>query len=131
MTRAPDVVSEIMARDVVTVDPEEPVEAAVRAMVAHDIGSVVVTRVGAALGVFTERDLLRRILDEPDLLARQVGSVMSQPAVATEPGTQIVEAFELMTSKGIRRLPVVEDGKLVGIVTERDLLRWVSHVANE
>jgi len=131
MTKAPDTVGEVMTKEVVTVAPEESVEAAVRAMVANEIGAVVVVRSGEPLGVFTERDLLRGILDQPDLMARQVGRVMTSPVVTTEPGTPVVDAFELITSKGIRRLPVVEGGRLVGMVTERDLLRWVSAVAAE
>jgi acetoin utilization protein AcuB len=56
---------------------------------------------------------------------------MSAPVVSAEPGQQIVGAFELMNAKHLRRLPVVEGGRLVGIVTERDLLRWVGAVAVE
>lgn len=131
MTKAPDTVGEIMTRDVVTVTPDDTVETAVRVMIDHEIGSVVVVEKDAPLGLFTERDLTRKILETPDLLHRRVGDVMSSPVVSTEPGVEIVEAFDLMTSKNIRRLPVVEGGRLVGIVTERDLIKWVSAVAQE
>jgi len=56
---------------------------------------------------------------------------MSSPAITIEPQVQMVEAFDLMNARGIRRLAVVEGGRLVGIVTERDLVRWVSQVAAE
>jgi CBS domain-containing protein len=131
MTTNKDTVSEIMTRDVVTVTPDETVERAVRLMVDHDIGSVVVEDDGRPVGLFTERDLTRRILDEAGLLRRRLGDVMSAPVVSAEPGQQIVGAFELMNAKHLRRLPVVEGGRLVGIVTERDLLRWVGAVAVE
>lgn len=100
-------------------------------MVDHDIGSVVVVDGDRAAGVLTERDLIRRILDDRNLLAARVGDVMSAPVVSTSPGTEIVDAFDLMNRSGIRRLPVVEGDRLVGIVTERDLMRWVSRVAAE
>jgi CBS domain-containing protein len=131
MTTNKDTVSEIMTRDVVTVTQDETVDRAVRLMVDHDIGSVVVEDDGRPVGLFTERDLTRRILDEAGLLRRRLGDVMSAPVVSAEPGQQIVGAFELMNAKHLRRLPVVEGGRLVGIVTERDLLRWVGAVAVE
>jgi len=131
MTKAPDTVGEVMTRDVVTVGPGDPVEEAVRAMVDHDIGAIVVAEGGRPEGVFTERDLTRRILDEPDLLKRSMRDVMSLPAVSVAPGAQMVEAFDLMNERGVRRLVVVEGERMVGVVTERDLMRWVSAVARD
>lgn len=131
MTKAPDTIGEIMTVSVVSVGPDEPVSAAVRAMVDHDIGSVLVVEGDRALGIFTERDLTRRILTDPDLLRRPMREVMSAPVHATRPEAEIQQAFDLMNAKGIRRLAVVDGGRLVGIVTERDLLRWVSAVAAE
>ncbi len=131
MRKAPDTVGEIMTKDVVTVAPEDQVESAVRAMVERDIGSVVVVEGDRPVGVFTERDLARRILDEADVLKRPVGEVMSSPVLTTSAGAEVVEAFDLMNAKSVRRLAVVEGDRLVGIVTERDLLKWVSAVAAE
>ena len=131
MSKAPDTVGEIMTTGVVTVGPEELVRDAVRAMVDNEIGSIVVADGDEALGVFTERDLSRHVLDDGGVLDRPVGEVMSRPPVTAAPGDEIVFVFDLMSGKGIRRLPVVDDGRLVGIVTERDLLRWVGEVAAE
>jgi CBS domain-containing protein len=131
MERAPDTVGEIMTVDVVTVDPEASVIDAVRAMVDRDIGSVVVARGEEPLGVFTERDLLRHILKRPGVLNARVSELMSAPVVVAHPDTEVVGAFELMNASRIRRVPIVRSGKLIGIVTERDLLRWVSQVAKE
>lgn len=124
-----DLARGVMTSEVVTVGPDEPVEAAIRAMLDHDIGAVVVARDGEPLGLFTERDVTRRVLDGEDLLHRPVSEVMSAPAVTVAADTEVVEIFKLMNDRRIRRLPIVEDGKLVGIVTERDLLRWVDAVA--
>jgi CBS domain-containing protein len=131
VSKAPDTIGEIMTRNVVVVAPTDTVERALRAMLDRDIGSVVVEEGGSAVGVFTERDVTRRIVDDPDLLARPVSVAMSAPVVSIGPQTEVVEAFELMNANGIRRLPVLEDGRLAGIVTERDLLRWVGQVARE
>jgi CBS domain-containing protein len=98
-------------------------------MIDRDIGAVVVADDEAVLGVFTERDLTRRLLDDTDLLDREVGEVMSTPVTTVNPVDEVVFVFRLMAEKNIRRLPVVDGGRLVGIVTERDLLRWVDAVA--
>lgn len=131
MTRTPDRVRELMTVGVVTASPEETVASALRRMIDHDIGAVVVAEGEIPVGVFTERDVTRRVLTDPDLLERPVGEVMSSPVVTTEPDEEIVTVFETMTARKIRRLPVVEGGRLVGILTERDLLRWVDAVAKE
>lgn len=131
MTRAPDTIAEMMTREVVTVAPGDPVERAVRSMLEHDIGSVVVAEGRAPVGIFTERDLTRRILDDPNLLSRPVEEVMSSPVVSTPSSAEVVEVFGLMDEHRVRRVPVVDGGELVGIVTERDLLHWVGQVAKE
>lgn len=131
MTRTPDTVGEIMTVNVVGVGPDDPVTDAIRAMVDHDIGSVLVIDGDRAVGIFTERDLTRRILGDPDLLGRPMREVMSAPVHAVRPDTDIQAAFDLMNAKGVRRLAVLDGMRLVGIVTERDLMRWVSAVAAE
>ncbi len=131
MTKAPDRVRELMTVGVVTVEPEDTVATALRRMIDHDIGAVVVVEGERPVGVFTERDVTRRVLTDRDLLERPVGEVMSSPVVTTEPDAEIVFVFETMNERKIRRLPVVEGGRLVGILTERDLLRWVDAVAHE
>jgi CBS domain-containing protein len=124
-----DYVKGVMSAPVVHVAPQATVAQALRTMIDHDIGAVVVAEGESAVGVFTERDLTRRLLDDPDLLSREVREVMSAPISTVGPEDEVVFIFHLMVEKKIRRLPVVQDGRLVGIVTERDLLRWVDAVA--
>jgi CBS domain-containing protein len=130
MSKTEDYVKEVMSAPVVSVAGGATVAQALRAMIDHDIGAVVVAENGVPLGVFTERDLTRRVLDDPDLLGRPVEEVMSSPVVTAGPDDEVVFIFHLMAEKGIRRLPVMDGGSLVGIVTERDLLRWVDAVAS-
>ena len=124
-----DHVQGIMSSPVIHVAPHASVAQALRTMIDHDIGAVIVVDGASAVGVFTERDVTRRLLDDEDLLQREVGEVMSTPVTTVNPADEVVFIFRLMTEKGIRRLPVVDGGLLVGIVTERDLLRWVDAVA--
>lgn len=129
MSLEEDHVKGIMSSPVVHVAPHATVAQALRAMIDRNIGAVVVVDGASAVGVFTERDLTKGLLDDKDLLDREVGEVMSTPVTTVHPTDEVVFIFHLMTEKGIRRLPVVDDGLLVGIVTERDLLRWVDAVA--
>lgn len=131
MTRAPDTIGELMTTDVVTVGPDDRVRDALQAMIDHDFGSIVVAEEGRPVGVFTERDVTRRVLTDAGLLEHRVRDLMSAPPITVQPGDQVVDVFELMNGKGIRRLPVVEGDRLVGIVTEGDLRRWVGLVARE
>jgi CBS domain-containing protein len=131
MTRAPDTIGELMTKDVVTVAPDDRVRDALRKMIDHDFGSVVVAEDGRAVGVFTERDVTRHVLTDVALLDERIRDLMSGPPITVQPGDQIVDVFELMNGKGIRRLPVVDGDTLVGIVTEGDLRRWVGQVAKE
>jgi CBS domain-containing protein len=131
MTRAPDTIGELMTKDVVTVAPDDRVREALRKMIDHDFGSVVVAEDGRAVGVFTERDVTRHVLTDVALLDERIRDLMSGPPITVQPGDQIVDVFELMNGKGIRRLPVVDGDTLVGIVTEGDLRRWVGQVAKE
>ena len=117
--------SEIMTRRVITVDISERVEEALRLMVKYDIGSVVVMDKEKPVGIITERDITRSALRGDSMLRIPARSLMSRPLETVTPDVEIWRSFELMLKSGVRRLPVVEDGKLVGLVTENDLTRWV------
>jgi len=118
-------VSEIMTRKVITVDISERVEEALRLMVKYDVGSVVVMDMDKPVGIITERDITRAALRGDTLLRIPTRSLMSRPLETVTPNIEIWRMFEHMLKLGVRRLPIVEDGKLVGLVTEKDLTRWV------
>jgi CBS domain-containing protein len=117
--------SEIMTRKVITVDIGERVEEALRLMVKYDIGSVVVMDKEKPVGIITERDITRAALRGDSMLRIPARSLMSRPLQTVTPDVEIWRTFELMLKLGVRRLPVIEEGKLVGLVTEKDLTRWV------
>lgn len=140
---------EIMTREVVTAGPEDSVEDLARLLAEKRIGGVpVVDDQGRVLGVVTQSDLLKRtreptlplalnildlhlFLETParfrqrleKLLGTTVRQVMSSPAITVSPDTPVSELARLMEDKGIHTLPVVEEGKLVGIVGKLDLIR--------
>lgn len=117
-------VLEIMAKDPVTLAPDATVLEAARAMRDRDVGSLLVVRDGKPVGIVTEKDLVTKVV-AGDLQASgvRVADVMTSPLVTVEPYQEVLEAAKRMAELGIRRLPVVEGGNLVGLVTENDILR--------
>ena len=126
-----DVLSSIMTTNVMTVDVQAKMEEALRIMVKFDVGSVIVTDNGRPVGIITERDVTRASMQGDKLLSFPVTRIMSGHLQTAPPGSEIWRSFETMLKLGIRRLPVVQEDKLVGIVTEKDLTRWVLRVFYE
>jgi CBS domain-containing protein len=110
-------------REVVAVETGATVLQAARRMNERGIGGVVVTEGGRIAGIFTERDVLRRVVAEGRDPARTtVGEVMTAPVLRCRPDARLDECRALMTERRIRHLPVVDQDEIRGIVTTGDLL---------
>jgi predicted transcriptional regulator len=116
-------VKHVMSTPLITVEIDAFIQDAVKLMVEKDIGALVVTEKGKPVGIVTERDILRKLCQGTSWGDIKVGQIMSKPLIAVDAETPIGAAVELMTTRNIRRLLVTESGKIVGIVTERDLTR--------
>lgn len=118
-------VEDVMVKEVITVDEKSTVKEAADIMNKFEIGCLIVTKKGKALGILTERDLLKRIVGEVrDPLKTRVVNVMSKPLIVVEPDMEMEEAAKLMFKLKIKKLPVVQDGQLLGLVTLTDLARF-------
>jgi len=115
-------VDDFMTKDIVTADEATPVISIAKIMGMQRIGSVIITREGEPSGIFTERDLLTTFLAKGKALFTDVGPECSQPLIVIPAGTSVHRAAATMALKHIRRLPIVRDEKLVGIITARDLV---------
>lgn len=92
-------------------------------MFRHHVGAVLVVEGGSLIGIFTERDAVSRVLAQGrDARAVRVGEVMTPQPVTVGPDASFGYAMTLMHERGFRHVPVVEDGRLVGIVSARDAL---------
>jgi CBS domain-containing protein len=111
-----------MSKDVITADEETAVDGAAKIMGEKSIGSVIVTSHGEPIGIFTERDLLTKFLAKDQSLKIEVGKACSSPLITAPMGISVHDAAAIMTSKHIKRLPITKDGKLVGILSARDLV---------
>jgi CBS domain-containing protein len=120
-----------MVSPVETVKQTDLLGYVLKKIVKKNIGCVVVVKGRTPVGIITERDISRRVAKGSRALMTKVKRVMSSPVISVAPSTPIEKAVYLMLKHGIRRLPVVEKEKLVGLVSERDLLRWVLQVSYE
>lgn len=111
-----------------TVDPACTVSDAVKAMADEGIGALPVVDYGILVGIFSERDVLIRLVNnrlDPDATA--VAEVMSKNPVTGTRGMTLFEAMELMSAKRFRHLPIVHGDKLIGIVSMRDITARIIH----
>lgn len=116
-------VDDFMTRTVVTADEKTPVTELVRTMGEEHIGSVIITRDEKPFGIFTERDLLSKILAQDKPLDTEASEVASSPLITTSAGTSIHNVAVTMAMKHVKRIPIeAEDKTLVGVITARDLV---------
>ena len=116
-------VSLSMRQNPVTVSPLQPISGLTYSMITEDIGAVIVIEKERPIGIITEKDILDRIVTPgKDVYNTLAKDVMSKPVITIEASSILKEALELMKKKKIRRLVVMENESLVGLVTERRLL---------
>jgi CBS domain-containing protein len=117
-------VRDIMAQNIKTVKTDDTVLSAVQKMNKFDIGSVIVVSSGRAVGIITEKTIMQRIV-EPRMDAGTVWAkdIMSSPLYTIEPNADIEEAAKMMAERKITRLPVMENDKLVGLISSTDIVK--------
>ena len=115
-------IKDIMTQSVVSIDPNESVEVAARTMTRHNIGALPVCSNGKLCGMLTDRDIVTRCLAANRAPgSTRVRQVMTEQVTAVRPDMQTGAAAHLMGRLQIRRLPVVENGKLCGMVSLGDM----------
>ncbi len=115
-------VRELIGGPVDTCTAEMDAVEAARKMLADDIGSLAVVANGDLVGIVTERDLLRVLADSPTRDSASVGDVMTPSPDSLSPDVDTDDAAHWMMAAGYRHLPVVEEGRLVGMVSIKDVL---------
>jgi len=114
----------IMVENVVTVEPNVTVQRAVELMNTHEIGCLVIVQNEKPIGMVTERDMLKRVIHKsrnPE--ETSISDIMSKPLIAASPNMRTGDAAKLMLERNIKKLPIVENERLVGLVTLTDLIR--------
>src|SRR5437870_10991139 len=118
-------VADLMVKDVLTVEPSDTIGEAAEKMDAANVGAVVVVEdMARIVGIVTERDLMRAVAQRARAAEARVRQWMTESVVTIEPETEIHDAAKLMFEKNFRHLPVVKDGRLLGIASLRRLSQW-------
>jgi CBS domain-containing protein len=118
-------VEDVMVKEVITIDEDFTVKDAAEIMNKFEIGCLIGVRKGKAMGILTERDVLKRVVAQGrDASKTKVKDVMTSPLVIAEPGMDLAEAVKLMFQMKIKKLPVVDGKRLVGLVSLTDIARF-------
>lgn len=117
---------DIMIKKVITIDHDKTAQDAAKLMAEHEIGSLVIVSDGKPVGIVTERDLVRKVCTKDTASSKvPLKDVMSSPIIWAEPDVPIETAVQRMFNNKIRRLPILENGNLVGIVTVSDMAKYL------
>ncbi len=116
-------VADFMVRNVITVSKDETLKEAALKMRNHRVGSLVVVEGEKPIGIVTERDIVYKLVAEGKPFNSKVEEIMSKDHKTITKDKTLKEAAKIMAAHGIRRLPVVEGEKLIGIITMDDILR--------
>lgn len=118
-------VDDVMVKEVITIDENSTVKEAAEVMNKFEIGCLIAVRNGKAMGIITERDLLKRVVAEAkDVTKTKVKNIMSSPLVVVEPSMELEEAVNLMFQMKIKKLAVVDGKRLVGLISLTDIARF-------
>ena len=121
-------VSEVMQTPVRTITPGSPIVEAATRLRNGGVGSLVVERDGGCVGIITESDVVAVTAEEGDTRRLTVEDVMATALVTVAPDADLAVAVERLRTHGVKKLPVVDDGELVGILTTTDVSRYVPHI---
>jgi CBS domain-containing protein len=122
--RISDVLSNKPSGQVVTIAPDATVRDLLGLLARHNIGAVVVSADGETVdGIVSERDVVRRLHEDEAVLDGPVSRIMTSDVATTEPHTPVDDLRVVMTERRIRHVPVVADGRLVGIISIGDVVK--------
>jgi CBS domain-containing protein len=124
-------VSEIMTGAAVTDQPDDTLDEAASKMWKQQTGSLLVMDGEDLVGILTERDVLKAVATGVDATETRVSEVMTKDLITVGPQTSLREAAKVMADRWIRHLPVMDGGKVVGVVSQRDLAGVLAGALNE
>jgi CBS domain-containing protein len=112
----------VMTTEVAVMNEGASVKKTAEVMAQEDVSAIIVTVEGKAIGIVTERDILKRIVAEDKNAGKtKLKEIMSSPLVTIEPGTNLEEAARLMFEKKMKNLPVVHENRLIGLINLQDI----------
>ena len=119
-------VGDVMNKSLISVEKDDTIRLAIKKMVHGEFGAVVVTENGKPIGILTERDILKSIANEMMEPENKVEIIMNTPLISVNSSASLREAAEVMLTNNIRRLMVKENDEYVGIISQRELQRFIT-----
>ena len=118
-----------MKKDVKTCEEGVSVAIAVKKMAKYSIGSLIVVKKDKPIGIFTERDLVKRVIAlGKDPVMVRIGDVMTRELITVDVNEQVGDVFQLLIKQDMRHLPVVQAGNLVGIVSRKNIAKVMASI---
>ena len=115
---------DVMTREVITLDENVSAKKAAEIMAQEGVSAIIVTAEGKAIGILTERDILKRIVaEDKNSVEIKLKEIMSSPLVTIGPSVDLEEAARIMFEKKIKNLPVINDNRLIGLISLQDICR--------
>ena len=119
-------VGKIMNNSVVSVDSSVSATDAAKMMEDTDVGAVIILENGSPIGIVTDRDFAIKITAHSYPIDTPVRRLMSAPLISVDSSSDIWEASDLMSARNVRKLPVIDDDKVVGIITSSDIVKYIA-----
>jgi CBS domain-containing protein len=126
-----DPVSILNPSPAITLPPTATVGQAIQTMLADNIGAVLIVEGGKLVGIFSERDLLTRVAGTADYASQPVRGYMTSNPETVQPGDTLAFALHKMNCGGYRHLPVIEEGRPVGVLSVRDMIRHITRLCRK
>ena len=123
-------VNQVMSKNILTAEKSTSLQDAAQEMKRLGVGCVIVTKESKPIGIITERDFVTKVAADGRPLFTEISEVMSAPLITIEPEETIWEASEIMKEKLIHKLPVIDDGRILGVITTSDIVR-ISSVGSD
>ncbi|WP_428326736.1 CBS domain-containing protein [Nitrosopumilus sp.] len=123
-------VNQVMSKNVLTTEKSTSLQDAAQEMNRLNVGCVIVTEESKPIGIVTERDFVTKVAAEGRPLFTEISEVMSSPLITIDPEETIWEASEIMKEKLIHKLPVIEEERVIGVITTSDIVR-ISSVGSD
>jgi CBS domain-containing protein len=124
-------VKEIMNPNVISLGPNASLKDAAELMAQQKIGSIVIVDNNEPIGIITERDFATKIMLQPYSADSKVSEAMSSPVVYITSNQSVADVIDIMANKDIRKVPVIDNGKVIGIVTGTEFLRLFVQATDE
>jgi CBS domain-containing protein len=126
------IAKDLMTKEVISLDVDRGLEFLIRVMSESKVSSIIITENDKVIGIVTERDLIKKILlPHKDIKKLKLVDVMTKDPMSVNSEMPLVEVSQIMRDRGIRHIPVIDDGKLQGMITQTDIVKETNKIHKE